>query len=319
MVHGRGAWRRLIPGVLACMAIVGAAGSVLLFARVGALHGDTLRLYFSVDEARGVIPGSDVWLEGQKVGLVKDIQFRPPSSDTLGRLRVEIEVLARYQPQIRRDSRVQIRNGGSLIGAPVVYLNVGSPDEPVVQDGGRLLRGRQVDIEGVASQFAIASRDFPQIIQNIKTINGGAARAADRLSALGKERGTINFSTVTERATRLSARAAAGSGTIGLALRDTQLLARARHAMAHAATARQFLQSARGPLDRVRRDSTLFREIADVRNEVSIVRALLAEPRGTAGRVLADSAIVQQLTRLERELTETMRDLKKNPGRYIAF
>lgn len=319
MAHNRNTWPRLVPGILACLAIGVAAGSVLLFARVGALHGDTFSLSFLVDEARGMIPGSEVWLEGQKIGLVKRIEFRPPSADTMGRLRVEIEVLTQYQPQIRRDSKVEIRNGGSLIGAPVVYLSVGSPNEPVLENGARLRRGQQVDIEGVASRFAIASRDLPQIIANIKAINGGAARAIDRLGVGNREPGTVSFNTVTEHASRLGERATGGSGTMGLVMRDTQLLARARRALAHADTAQRLLQSARGPLGKLRNDSTLLRQIADARDEISIVRALVVERRGSAGRFLADSAIVQQLTRFERELGETMRDLKKNPGRYIAF
>jgi hypothetical protein len=62
----------------------------------------------------------------------------------------------------------------------------------------------------------------------------------------------------------------------------------------------------------------LIREIASVRNEAAIVGSMLAEPRGTAGRAMADSAIVRELGRVEQELTKLLRDISRDPLRFLG-
>jgi hypothetical protein len=89
--------------------------------------------------------------------------------------------------------------------------------------------------------------------------------------------------------------------------------------MARADSVRTLIFSESGTLGRFKRDSTLLRNVAEVRDEVSIVRGLLANSRGTAGRVLGDSAIFRQLAQTEVALGDLMADIKRRPLRYIAF
>ncbi|HET6700980.1 MAG TPA: hypothetical protein VFH14_04200, partial [Gemmatimonadaceae bacterium] len=85
-------WRSLLPGAIIATVIVALTLAVLVFARVGRISGDTYRLFILTDAARGVIKGTEVWLAGQKVGLVTDIRFAPPGRDTLQRLAIELEL-----------------------------------------------------------------------------------------------------------------------------------------------------------------------------------------------------------------------------------
>ena len=55
-------WRNLRVGVIAFIVIVGSALGILLFARVGALHGDTTNIYVVSDDAPGVLAGTEVWI-----------------------------------------------------------------------------------------------------------------------------------------------------------------------------------------------------------------------------------------------------------------
>src|SRR5512138_359187 len=61
----KASWRELVIGLVSFAVLVGVGFSVLVFARVGRLHGSTFRLYALTGEARGVIRGSEVWLGGQ--------------------------------------------------------------------------------------------------------------------------------------------------------------------------------------------------------------------------------------------------------------
>ncbi len=312
-------WKSLIPGLIAVAVIVLSTIALLVFAQVGALHGDTVKVFAATDQARGLLKGSDVWLAGQKVGVVADIRFQPVTTPVAQRLLLELELLEENLPQLRRDSYAQIRTGGSLIGAQVVYLTPGTGASPAVEAGDTLRAEPQGDAESVASQLAGASQQFPAIINNVKLLGAQLESARGTLGAFGAEEGVQRLGRVGERAADLSGRAMGGQGTIGMILRRNDHMVRARSAMARADSIRTLLASSATTYGRLRRDSTLITEIASVRNEVSIVRSLLAKPEGTAGRVMADSAIVRQLGMLEREFGTLKRDIMRDPLRFFGF
>ena len=98
----RTGWKELIVGLIALAAVTGAGLAVLVFARVGTLHGHTFRLYARTGEARGVIHGSEVWLGGQKVGVVKQVQFMPPTAAVSDRVLIVMDILSSARDEIRR-------------------------------------------------------------------------------------------------------------------------------------------------------------------------------------------------------------------------
>jgi phospholipid/cholesterol/gamma-HCH transport system substrate-binding protein len=319
----RARWVQLLPGIAATLALVAAIFAVLVFARVGALHGDRMRIYAPTSQARGVIKGTEVWLAGQKIGLVNTVRFRPASVDTIARLVLVLDVLTTAATQIRRDSYAQIRTGGTLIGAPVVYVSAGSVDSPLLADGDTLATRPQNDVEGFTSQFAYAAKDLGPVVQDVRTImsqlDSARGSAGAILGSFTDRSGDRALAVFQARAGRLTRSVTAGDGTIGLALRGGDLEARARHAVAQTDSIRALLSSGATSVGRFRRDSTLLRSLADVRNEVSITRSLVTTSRGTAGRALNDSALVNQLAQVEKELGALIRDVKQRPLRYVAF
>src|SRR6476661_3732483 len=96
------AWSELRVGVISAASIVVVIVLTLLFARVGGVHGKKVTLYVVTDDATGILSGTEVWLAGQKTGLVKKIEFRPPSVDTTQRLLVKLEMQESALPNIRR-------------------------------------------------------------------------------------------------------------------------------------------------------------------------------------------------------------------------
>src|ERR1700742_2009325 len=161
-------WKDLTIGLISVGAIVVAAVLILTYGRVGSLHGKTFTLYVTTSSARGVIRGTEVWLDGQKVGLVRDVDFRPPSTDRKERLVLALNIVQDAQPHIRLDTKVQVRAGATLIGDQVVYMNSGSAKMRGVNEGDTIHSREQADFENVSSDFASASREFPGIIENVK-------------------------------------------------------------------------------------------------------------------------------------------------------
>src|SRR5215217_3211070 len=133
------AWRDLKTGVVAFATIVALALGILLFARVGALHGDTTNIYVVTDDAPGVLDGTEVWLSGQKIGLVRDVHFRSVRTDTLQRLAIHLQILSDRMQYLRRDAYADIRPGGNLIGSPVVWISSGTSNAPALTEGDTLV------------------------------------------------------------------------------------------------------------------------------------------------------------------------------------
>ena len=314
----RTAWRTLIPGVIIVGAIAAFTFAVLVFARVGRLHGDTYRLHIRTDAARGVIKGTEVWLAGEKVGLVKEIRFAPPGRDTLTRLAIELEILEEVQEVIRKDSFGQIRSGGSLIGAPVVYITPGTSATPPLADGDTVRAKPQVDTEGLTSAVALAGRDLPIVIREAKQVRDDMQRATSRLTEL-QDNGGVNLSVVGSRAAGITRRATRGGGVVSLMMRDSLIMSRVSSAMRSADTIRTLLASEATSYGRFKRDSSLMRQVASVRNEMSILRGLLDQSRGTAGRAMNDKAVTDALASAEKELARLIEDIKRDPLRYVRL
>lgn len=293
---------------------------ILIFGRLGRIPGETYRVHVRAPEARGIIRGSEVWLAGQKVGAVRDIEILPPSAGPDSRVLLEVELTARHRDALRRDSKVDIRAGGSLIGAPVVYVSIGTPEAAVVAPGDTLQAVGQVDLASMADRFGTAADELPAILADVSTL-GTLMRSPDgSLGAFMHEGGRRDVAATRARASAIAERVRSGRGTAGLALRQRgELMARARLAMSRADSVRTLLASPGTSLGRFRRDSTLARNMAEIRDEVSIVRALMTSPDGTIGRLASDSALVASLAQLEAELGRLMADVKEHPLRYISF
>lgn len=315
------AWSDVRGGLLAIVAIVGISVATLKYARVGALRGDTFRLYALVSEARGILKGSEVWLSGQKIGKVADIRFRSPNiADTTTRLLLELQVMEKYRAVMHRDAEAQIRTGGSVIGAVVVSLSPGTPASPEIRDGDTLRAQPSADIEGSTAEFGAAAREVPAIMKNVKAMREELEATRGSLGAAMHEgfvdRGPL---LATGRSlTRLRARMSGGDGTASKVMAGG-LSVRARVVLARADSVRTLLASSRSSYGRFRRDSTLLHEVADIRGELAQVQTLLAEPRGTAGRVLHDSAMTSAIGDAKREMGLLVTDLKKHPLRYNPF
>ncbi len=314
-------WTDVRGGLLALLAVVALAVATLKYARVGALHGDRIRLYARVGAARGILKGSEVWLLGQKVGLVTDVRFQAPSaSDTLNRLIVAMEVQEHYRDAIRRDAVAQIRAGGSLIGAVVVYLSPGSPSAPSVRDGDTIRTKAQADIEGATARFGAAGKELPAIMSNVKALRSELEATEGTAGALLHE-GTAasgRLQAAGSQMTHLRTRIGKARGSVSRFL-DGSLSMRAGRVMARADSVRALLASSNGSVGRLRKDSTLMAEVEDIRTELASVRAALTESRGTAGRVLHDSAAFSALGDAQREMSLLIADMKQHPMRYNPF
>lgn len=311
-------WSDVRGGLIACVVLAVAVVVILRFSRVGALHGDTFPLYAMVGDASGVMKGSEVWLSGQKIGKITDIQFRSPqSSDTLHRVAIEMEILSRHGNALRNDAVGQIRAGGSFIGPAVVYLSPGTASAAPIQAGDTVRMEPTLDLSRASTQLGAAAAEVPAIMSNVQVLRAELQTTRGTVGALMNGPGMGELGRAKIHVGRLR-RSLGGNGTVGRVMRG-DLTARARGVMARADSVRTLLASPSTSLGRFRRDSTLLANVGDIREELAQLRAQLDSPDGTVGRFARDSAITLQVAEAQHQMTLLFADLKKHPLRYLSF
>lgn len=309
-------WRELRLGIIATVITAAAVIGILVFARVGQMRGDTGTLIVYSDDAVGVLPGTEVWLSGEKVGQVKRVRYRPVETDTLRRLAIETQIEAERMQFIRRNARVDIRPGGNLIGTPVINITGGTSRAPAITSGDTLA--------------AVSSSAFKPLGVRVDALNAKMSVLADsakRLAILlNSPRGTLGafqqngippVPDAMGTMSRLMDQANNGDGTIGLAMRN-DLAGRMSRLMAAKDSIAAMLSSGRGTVGRFQNDSTLIKSLASVQLQVDSLKLLFAGG-GTMSRARTDSALAKEMARMKAELAALMADLKKNPRSYIAF
>jgi phospholipid/cholesterol/gamma-HCH transport system substrate-binding protein len=310
-------WKEVRLGAAVLVATAVAAASVLAFARVGALRGDTVRLYAVTPHARGILPGSEVWLAGRKVGVVQDVGFRPPDSDTALRVLLSLDVLAGPSRAIRRDSPVAIRAGGSLIGAPVVAIAPNTNTAPAVRDGDTLVADPGNELESIRTRLTTTvGTEVPIILDNLRVLGAQLATARGTLGALGVE-GPSRIGATAGAASAVVQRVTQGAGALGVAFGRGEAAGRLRSARARIGELRALAASPDGTVGRLRSDSALAGALGRLRVDLDGVSALLAEPRGTAGRLAQDRVLQLELARARAELELLLADVRRNPLRYV--
>ncbi|MGI8400000.1 MAG: MlaD family protein [Gemmatimonadaceae bacterium] len=310
-------WRELTSGLVFAAVIGGVVVLTFLFARVGALHGKKVTLYVVTEDATGVLSGTEVWLGGMKEGMVTDVSFRPPSTDTLERVLITTQFLKEALPNVRRDSYAQIRPGGSLIGAVIVYISAGTATSPVLHDGDTVHARISSAISNLAADVGTIRPELAALIAQVHELNIKRSSTSGTVGSFSAH-GLPHMPEVTGRMSRIASRGMSGNGTIGLAMR-TDLMGRATRAMAGSDSIRALLSSGDGSLGRFKRDTTLITEATGLMAVMDTVAAKMFDPLGSIIRSHSDSALARALVRNRALLDSLVKDAKKHPFRYINF
>lgn len=310
-------WRNVLPGIIAFAVLAAITIGVLVFAGVGKLRGDKVRLYVLTNQARGIMSGSDVWLEGQKVGTVERIGFLPPSADTGARVVIAVDVLERDAAQLRRDSRVRVRAGANVIGPIVLYFEAGTPASPGLRDGDTVRADAQSDLQVAAAKLGEATKQVGPLMADARAVMAQVRNPNGTIGAALRERGGGEVARLRATMSRfLRHNALRGNGSPSAA---AVVMVGARGALARADSIRVLLNSPRSSFGRFRRDSTLMQTVATVRDELTTLRARLDSAEGTVGRLATDSAMSRSIADAQREMSLLFEDMRKRPLRYVNF
>ncbi|MGH9421077.1 MAG: MlaD family protein [Thermoanaerobaculia bacterium] len=308
-------WRELKIGMLSAAAILVVAFGILIFARVGALRGKKSRIVVLTDHAPGVLSGTEVWLAGEKIGLVDKIRFRPISADTSRRVEIDAAILTKFMPQIRKNAHADIRPGGNLIGSPVVYISSGTSDTPAAHDGDTIttksvgvINDMGTNVSELVSRLTVLSDSGSKAIALLNS-EAGAAGAFTR-------RGLPRIANVTGTMSRIMAEATKGNGSAGLLARG-DLGLRFRRIMSAKDSLTYMLSSGNGTVGRFRRDSTLGPTVARLHAQIDSLQAMMSGSSSSLAKMRSDTALANQLRIVRAQLDTLMTDIKKHPRKYL--
>jgi ABC-type transporter Mla subunit MlaD len=308
-------WSELKVGIFAAIAIVVSVVSILLFAKVGALHGDTEKIYVTAPDVSGVLKGTAVWIAGKEVGQVEDVRFRPVSSDTLQRALIEANVLVEYMQFIRRDSWADIRPGGNLIGSPVVYIKVGTARAAAVHSGDTIASRIGGRIQAFGSQV-------DSLADKLVALATGSGKLVDQLSdptnSVGafRSRGIDQLRDFHDVVSVYATKATTGDGSLAQAYRGN-VIGRMKGLVAAKDSILQLVNSGNGSVGRFRKDSTLMLHVSSVRAGIDSLRSLTSGAGIMTMR--SDTSLSFAVTKARRQIDSLMAEIKKHPSRYISF
>lgn len=265
-------------------------------------------------EARGLIPGADVWVSGSPSGRVTRVYFDDPEGQPESRVVVHATLHWAAIPFLREDTRATI-SGSSLLAPVVLKLDPGSPD---------------------SGPFDFAD-----------TLTVPATRSTDHLLALANSARTA-VDTLVVLSQRLTERLAEGPGTAAGLRRDTMLIAQMKAMAANARVVTTTLQADSSLPARMAADSlgaTLTAVAATLKSlqgeeravEVTEAVMSLAERlerisanldrldrdlragKGTAGRAVYDDELARQQEAFYARLDSLKSELRRKPWRWLRF
>ena len=265
-------------------------------------------------EARGLVPGSDVWVAGRASGRVRDVVFADPAGPAENRVVIHAILHRTAVPFLRADTRASI-SSASLLAPVVLKLDPGHPGGAPLDltDTLRVPLHRTAEqLISLAQEARHATDSLTLVAQALGqriTAGPGTVAAFRSDTVLVRRLGNIagnarSISRALGSEDALPARLASDSLGVAMArmassLRSLQGEERAAHVTQAVVDLAERLERISENLDRLDRD--------------------LREGRGTAGRALYDDEIARQEEAFRARLDSLKTELRQKPWRWLRF
>jgi MlaD protein len=309
----------LSVGLAVSVATAAAVAAILVFGQVGTVHGHTTRFYLEANRGGGIIPGTEVWLDGVKVGAVRWVRFQPPTADTARRLLIALDVMENVRRRIRRDTRASIEPGGSQLGAPVIQLAGGDRAAPPLADGDTLIARDAHQLGTTREQIALAAQSLPIVLSNFNAVRDQLSSHSGTIGALGSEEDSRSLRVLRGQADRLMDDTAYRHGSIALAMTDS-FGRRVQGVLARADSLMKVISGPAGAGPRMGPDGDLTRAVDSLDAELAALHAQLEQRRTTAPQDTATLASLrEQIHQTHERLQSLVADVAHRPLRYMNF
>ncbi|MDA8059629.1 MAG: MlaD family protein [Leptospirillum sp.] len=139
------------------------------------------KIYTILDQSFGIVPGVPVKLAGIAIGEVKSVDFTK-----LNQIRVEMEVLRKYEPKIRQDSFITVEKSGIISGDVTLRISLGSPWLPVILPGHRIKGEAPLTLDQIMAKLNPTILNLQRIVANIADLSDSVDRGKGTVGAILK-------------------------------------------------------------------------------------------------------------------------------------
>lgn len=309
-------WDQLRVGLVIVAALAILTLAVYKLGQAANLFSKRYTLVAFLAEANGLREGGTVTLAGQLAGTVKKIEFLAPDADTSRNLKITVSVDRELQPQIRSDSRAQIRTMG-LLGDKIFDITPGTPRTSMLTNGDTIRVSPALDYEKVLTQAAGAVGDVVELTRDMRSLTGGIVRGEGTVGQLVTNRALYDELTRTLSQTNsMLARLQNPNGTVGRLLQDPALYNSITGMIASTDSLVRAVNSKEGTLGKMLRDTVLYGNMVRMSQGADSLVRMITNGNGLAARLLTDQQLYDQLNKLVSDLNALLADVRRDPGRY---
>lgn len=141
-------------------------GALLLFysGQAATLFAKKFAVTATLQNAQGLSVDAKVFISGVQVGRVRAIDITEDND-----IRVTMELLERFHPLVRTDSRATLSKL-AMIGNAAIEIRAGNPKLPLVPDGAPLPVDESMTVEQLMAEAAPVLTSFKQLVQRLDAI-----------------------------------------------------------------------------------------------------------------------------------------------------
>ena len=158
----------LIVGSFALAALGALALAILSLSSKEGVFRARYHLTGYYDNVQGLLPNAPVWLAGTRVGRVESVNLST-RADGKPAVKVVLVVDESVQDRIRGDSAASVGTIG-LLGDRYVEISLGSPDEPVLEDGAEIRAANPASLARVIDTGTMALDNIATLAKNLNQV-----------------------------------------------------------------------------------------------------------------------------------------------------
>ncbi len=313
--------------------------SLVLFAAGVFFVGDQVGLFSAkyglvayMENVSGLQSGAPVRLAGVNVGTVEAIDFIEPAavdsldavyrelySDSLGsrNLRVKLAVNRDIQDRITTSSVAKIGTIG-LLGDKYVAIDVGHPEDPVLEEGQIILEQPPLDYEALITRGAAAVDELVKSISSTEEIVAKVNAGEGTLGRLVNDDQLYrDFVELSRSGAATMARIESGEGALGRLLNDPTLYREMVNVTKELQVLAGQVESGKGTIGSLLNDPALYQRMTDVVNRAEHLLAQVDSGEGTAARLLNDDSLYERLDKFVVDTQALLNDIRENPRKYF--
>ena len=253
--------REMKVGIVIVLAVVIMIGFVFTLGGNESFFRRKMHYQILFNSTAGLYEGDPVLLTGVEVGNVTSIGF--PKDLNTKKIVVEIGVAKEVSKRIRRDSREMV-GSASLVYGKVVEITIGSPEQPLIPDGGWI--------------ETIEKSNFNAVVDSTRRVMGGIQSVINKIDR--------------------------GEGVLGMLLNHPMEMQQTFHHLSQSSEKLsmilQRLEEGKGPMGSLLSDSLEFKEtLNDLQTAVADLKQVtlsLKSPNTVLGRFINDEKYGRTVT-----------------------